>query len=132
MNGSNAPLLVVDGFPFGDAGNLAQINPQDIISMEVLKDAASAAIYGAQAGNGVILITTKSGSKSKDGRIFYNYKYTGTSLGRYAQVLNAEEFIDWHMRLGTSGFTSREDVISSGKWDGVTDTRWADVLYGTG
>ena len=119
------PLMIVDGLK---VDNIQYLDPSMIESMEVLKDAASAAIYGAQAGNGVILITTKSGSKSKDGRIFYNYKYTATSLGRYAQVLNAEEFIDWHMRLGTSGFTSRDDVISSGKWDGVTDTRWADVL----
>ena len=58
VNGSNAPLLVVDGFPFGDAGNLAQINPQDIISMEVLKDASASAIYGSRGANGVILITT--------------------------------------------------------------------------
>ena len=123
------PLMIVDGLK---VDNIQYLDPSMIESMEVLKDAASAAIYGAQAGNGVILITTKSGSKSKDGRIFYNYKYTATSLGRYAQVLNAEEFIDWHMRLGTSGFTSRDDVISSGKWDGVTDTRWADVLYGKG
>ena len=123
------PLMIVDGLK---VDNIQYLDPSMIESMEVLKDAASAAIYGAQAGNGVILITTKSGSKSKDGRIFYNYKYTATSLGRYAQVLNAEEFIDWHHRLGTSGFTSREDVISSGKWDGVTDTRWADVLYGKG
>lgn len=58
VNGSNAPLLVVDGFPFGDAGNLAQINPQDIVSMEVLKDASASAIYGSRGANGVILITT--------------------------------------------------------------------------
>ena len=123
------PLMIVDGLK---VDNIQYLDPSMIESMEVLKDAASAAIYGAQAGNGVILITTKSGAKSKDGRIFYNYKYTATSLGRYAQVLNAEEFIDWQHRAGTSGFTSREDVISSGKWDGKTDTRWADVLYGTG
>jgi TonB-linked SusC/RagA family outer membrane protein len=123
------PLMIVDGLK---VDNIQYLDPSMIESMEVLKDAASAAIYGAQAGNGVILITTKNGSKSKDGRIFYNYKYTATSLGRYAQVLNAEEFIDWQHRAGTSGFTSREDVISSGKWDGVTDTRWADVLYGKG
>ena len=58
VNGSNAPLLVVDGFPFGDAGNLAQINPRDIVSMEFLKDASASAIYGSRGANGVILITT--------------------------------------------------------------------------
>lgn len=65
INGSNAPLLVVDGFPFGDAGNLAQINPQDIVSMEVLKDASASAIYGSRGANGVILITTNKASAGK-------------------------------------------------------------------
>ena len=101
-----------------------------IESMEVLKDAASAAIYGAQAGNGVVLITTKSGSKSKDGNIFYNYKHTITSLAHRAEVLNAEEFIDWQHQASQLG--TREELIGSGMWDGVTDTNWADVLYGKG
>ena len=65
VNGSNAPLLVVDGFPFGDAGNLAQINPQDIISMEVLKDASASAIYGSRGANGVILITTNKAAGNR-------------------------------------------------------------------
>ena len=65
INGSNAPLLVVDGFPFGDAGNLAQINPQDIVSMEVLKDASASAIYGSRGANGVILITTNKAAAGK-------------------------------------------------------------------
>lgn len=59
LKGSNSPLLVVDGFPFGDAGDLKQINPQDIVSMEVLKDASASAIYGSRGANGVILITTR-------------------------------------------------------------------------
>ena len=65
INGSNAPLLVVDGFPFGDAGSLSQINPQDIVSMEVLKDASASAIYGSRGANGVILITTNKAAAGK-------------------------------------------------------------------
>ena len=65
VNGSNAPLLVVDGFPFGDAGNLSQINPQDIVSMEVLKDASASAIYGSRGANGVILITTNKAAAGR-------------------------------------------------------------------
>lgn len=57
VNGSTAPLYVVDGVPFG--GNISDINPEDVESMSVLKDAASAALYGNRASNGVILITTK-------------------------------------------------------------------------
>ena len=123
------PLLIVDGLK---VDNIQYLDPEMIESMEVLKDAASAAIYGAQAGNGVVLITTKSGSKSKDGNIFYNYRYTATSLGHRTEVLNAEEFIDWQRLSGADGFASANEVIASGKWDGVTDTNWADVLYGKG
>lgn len=65
INGSNSPLVVVDGFPWGDAGNLKQINPEDIESIEVLKDASAAAIYGSRGANGVILVTTKKGKEGK-------------------------------------------------------------------
>ena len=128
-NSSNGlgPLLIVDGLK---VDSIQYLDPEMIESMEVLKDAASAAIYGAQAGNGVVLITTKSGSKSKDGNIFYNYKHTVTSLANYAQVLNAEQFIDWQHQAGQLG--TREELIANGTWDGVTDTNWADVLYGKG
>ena len=121
------PLLIVDGLK---VDSIQYLDPDMIESMEVLKDAASAAIYGAQAGNGVVLITTKNGSKSKDGNIFYNYKQTVTSLARYAEVLRAEEFIDWQHQAGQLG--PREELIANGTWDGVTDTNWADVLYGKG
>ncbi len=65
MRGSNAPLLVVDGFPIGEAGNLSEVNPQDIVSMEVLKDASASAIYGSRGANGVILITTNRADAGK-------------------------------------------------------------------
>ena len=63
VNGSSSPLYILDGVPFG--GNISDLNPQDIESMSVLKDAASAALYGNRASNGVILITTKKGKQSK-------------------------------------------------------------------
>ncbi len=63
VNGSSTPLYVIDGVPFG--GNISDLNPQDIESMSVLKDAASAALYGNRASNGVILITTKKGKQGK-------------------------------------------------------------------
>ena len=66
------PLLIVDGLK---VDNIQYLDPEMIESMEVLKDAASAAIYGAQAGNGVVVITTKTGEKG-DGRFFYNGSYT--------------------------------------------------------
>ena len=123
------PLLIVDGLK---VDKIDYLDPSMIESMEVLKDAASAAIYGAQAGNGVVLITTKNGAKSKDkdGNIFYNYKITLAQLGHHAQVMNAAQYIDWQQQAGQLPAT--ETIISTGVWDGVTDTNWADVLYGTG
>ena len=121
------PLLIVDGLK---VDNINYLDPSMIESMEVLKDAASAAIYGAQAGNGVVLITTKSGAKSKDGTIFYNYKLSVDQLGHHAQVMNAAQYIDWQHTAGLLG--TAEELIANGTWDGVTDTNWADVLYGLG
>ena len=63
VNGSSSPLYILDGVPFG--GNISDLNPQDIESMSVLKDAASAALYGNRASNGVILITTKKGKQGR-------------------------------------------------------------------
>jgi len=65
LNGSNAPLIVVDGFPMGDAGDLKQINPEDISSIEVLKDASASAIYGSRGANGVIMVMTKKAKAGK-------------------------------------------------------------------
>lgn len=64
LNGSNAPLVVIDGFPYGDAGDISLINPQDIVSMEILKDASASAIYGSRGANGVIIITTRKANKN--------------------------------------------------------------------
>ena len=83
ISGSNAPLVVIDGVPaisgnlggFASANALADINPNDIESFEILKDGAATAIYGSRASNGVILITTKKG---KQGKVSFNYDaYTG-------------------------------------------------------
>lgn len=65
LRGSNAPLIVVDGFPLGDAGDLKQINPEDIASIEILKDASASAIYGSRGANGVIMVTTKKAKVGK-------------------------------------------------------------------
>ena len=123
------PLLIVDGLK---VDKIDYLDPSMIESMEVLKDAASAAIYGAQAGNGVILITTKNGAKNKakDGNIFYNYKLSLSSLGHHAQVMNAHQYIDWQQQAGQ--LPDIDTLIKTGVWDGETDTNWADVLYGTG
>jgi len=85
---NNSPLYVVDGVP--TQGTLNQLNPYDIESMQVLKDASAASIYGARAANGVVIITTKKG-KAGDPKISFDY-YTGTQTpGKLLDLLNAEE-----------------------------------------
>lgn len=84
LNGSNSPLVVIDGFPYGEAGALSQINPQDIISMEVLKDASASAIYGSRGANGVILITTRKAQGTKT-RISVRQQ---TTLSQFTQELH--------------------------------------------
>ena len=92
INGSSSPMYVIDGVPYG--GNLSDLNPADIESMTVLKDAASAALYGNRASNGVILITTKKG---KQGRL--NVSFTATA-GVYQRgipeydLADAREYMD--------------------------------------
>lgn len=90
INASSEPLYVIDGYP---AGNNLNINPNDIESIDVLKDAASAAIYGSRAAGGVVLITTKRG---KEGRSTVDYEVLGGfgQLARKVDLLNAAEFID--------------------------------------
>lgn len=89
---NNSPLFVIDGVP--TQGTLNQINPYDIESMQVLKDASAASIYGARAANGVVIITTKKG-KAGDPKINFDY-YTGTQVpGKLYDLLNAEEYGKW-------------------------------------
>lgn len=97
INGSSEPLYVVDGIQISNGGGindvspLSTINPNDIESVEVLKDASASAIYGARAANGVILITTKRG-KSGSTRVTYDGYYGSQKVNKMLKVLNAAEF----------------------------------------
>ncbi|MBR1490017.1 MAG: TonB-dependent receptor [Bacteroidales bacterium] len=128
-NGTSDPLYVVDGLLMED---ISSIDPNTIESMEVLKDAASAAIYGAQAGNGVVLITTKKGTKGS-GTVNYDFQYTVSSLGVKPEVIGAKEYIQQQVEADPS--FSDEDVllyIDQGWWDGSSSTDWMDVAFGKG
>lgn len=123
-SGNIGPLLIVDGLK---VDNIQYLDPQMIENIEVLKDAASAAIYGAEAGNGVVLVTTKAG-KAKDGQVFYNMQMTLNSLGKKAEVMNAAEYIQWQEEAGSFTY---DDLVNIYGYDGKTDTNWADALFGT-
>jgi TonB-linked SusC/RagA family outer membrane protein len=119
-NSSSDPLYVVDGLR---TDNISSIDPNNIESMEVLKDAASAAIYGAQAGNGVVLITTKKGKKG-EGKISYDFQYVTNKLVRIPKVMNAQEYVNY---MTEANFITPAEI--SAYWDGKTDTNWADVAF---
>ncbi|MFK7947921.1 MAG: SusC/RagA family TonB-linked outer membrane protein [Saprospiraceae bacterium] len=132
ISGAANPLIVVDGYPI--SGSLATVNPNDIKSLEVLKDAASAAIYGSRGANGVILVTTKQGSTGKPS-ISYN-AYVSTSsryvtdninptAGEFATIARNniadgtfdvsgldQEIVDYRL----NGFANSPDVVAAEDW----------------
>ena len=111
---------MVDGRIASDIGGL---DPNDIESMEVLKDAASAAIYGAAAGNGVVLITTKKG-KVGTGTVTYDFQLSTQQIANVPQVLNAEQYIDY---MTEANYISMDKINST--WDFRTNTDWAKATF---
>lgn len=122
--GNNEPLWVVDGVVV-DAGGIGFLNQSDIASVEVLKDAASQAIYGARAATGVILITTKKG---KSGKLSVNYNgYTGvSSTARKLDLLNATEYATLLNEKSVNGGGS---ILFSDPQSLGTGTDWQDVIF---
>lgn len=134
--GDSSPLYVIDGVAGGDINAL---NPSDIESIDVLKDAASAAIYGARAANGVVLVTTRQG---KEGRAIVSYDgYVGAQyIANMPELLNAQQYmeilditaknsnvdpIDWASKLPADLYAK----IKSGEWTG---TNWIKEMYNKG
>lgn len=118
FNGSNDPLYVVDGVP---VDKIDFLSPNDIASMQIMKDASSAAIYGSRAANGVVLITTKSGHK--DGaKVTLNMQYGLDKVVSNVDVLNTTQYVELQKELGNTSLP-----------DGLTDqTNWFDEAYQTG
>ncbi|MEI9922118.1 MAG: TonB-dependent receptor [Bacteroidota bacterium] len=117
LSGSNQPLYVIDGIQFqGDGGGvlgltdggngqqrtnpLASINPNDIVSIDVLKDASASAIYGSRASNGVIIITTKRG-KAGEAKISYNGYYGVSSLRKNLDMMDLQQYADYRNTIAT-------------------------------
>ena len=103
--------------------NIQYLDPSLIQSMEVLKDAASAAIYGAQAGNGVIIITTKNGANGS-AHASYSLKATMQSLGKKASLFNAKDYIDYQTYIGNLS----QETLTAGGYKGQ-DTDWYDEFF---
>lgn len=107
LNASNAPLILVDGVPYGSDIDL---NPESIQSIEVLKDASSTAIYGSRGANGVIIITTKKGTPGKS-RVTYSGYYSVDTMWDYPDLMDVDQFTQLR----------REALRTSGKWTGPED-----------
>ncbi len=123
ITGSNEPLLVVDGIPWD--GNLNDINPDEIASVDILKDASATAVYGSRGANGVILVTTKKG-RSGDTKISYNgYHGIGKVANKYP-VFNADEYrLVRDLSTWNQGYMPEElNGITQGR-----NTDWQDLLY---
>lgn len=123
ISGSNDPLIVLDGIPFD--GNLNDINPNDVASIEILKDASATAIYGSRGANGILLITTKKG-ESGDTKVSYNGYYgIGTVANKYP-LYNAEEYQAMrNTSLWAEGYMPEE--LKSIRTGRTTD--WQDLIY---
>ena len=119
-SGNIGPLIIVDGLK---VNSIQYLDPSLIESMEVLKDAASAAIYGAEAGNGVVLVTTKQGGKGH-ASITYSGKFINQSLAHKPEMLNAEQFIDYK---GLQGYAIQEQ-LENAHYNG-TDTDWFSEYF---
>lgn len=122
LNASNDPLVVLDGIPF--MGNLSDINPSDIKSMDILKDASSTAIYGSRGANGVILITTHKGTQGTPARFTYNgYIGLKTVFSKYP-MMNGEKFAEMRKIAGKYENSLEESDN--------TNTDWQDLMYRDG
>lgn len=125
IGANNSPLIVLDGIPY--SGNISEINPDDISSIEVLKDASAAAIYGSRGSNGVILVATKRGKLGKP-TVNYNGFYGIQKIASLPDVLTGPEFWDFKMKRNPEGITESERAIyEAGTW-----TDWIDEATRTG
>lgn len=154
ITSGTSPLYVVDGIPIqsgnpaysGDMNALSDINPEDIESVDVLKDAAAAAVYGSRAANGVVLITTKRGKKGET-KVSYNTWLGISHYAKFFDMMNAQQYVDYknlavRNRYGTdeisltNGYTSPYGTKAFNMWQNAdgshADTDWKDEVFRTG
>ena len=121
LTANNDPLIVLDGIPF--SGSISDISPDDIKSLDILKDASATAIYGSRGANGVILITTNKGVKGSTPQISYNGSF-GVGKAIYYPMMNGSEFVD--LRKAAGKYTS-----NGGDEANDVNTNWQSMFYTT-
>ncbi len=131
LSASNSPLIVIDGLAMDNNGvqglsnPLSMVNPNDIESFTVLKDASATAIYGSRASNGVIIITTKKGSKSGNLKVAYNGNFSISTIAKKLKVLDGDQF----RSLVTDIYGEGSDQVNA---LGAYNTDWQKQIYRTG
>ena len=151
INANSEPLYVVDGVIFNSQSNsgsslglgdklgngshsavspLSLINPSDIVSMEVLKDASATAIYGAQGANGVVLITTKKG-KAGEAKFTYTGSVAASRQNKRLDIMNLREFAEYYNDLANQGEISKPDAVYSDPSILGIGTNWQDAIFQT-
>lgn len=132
ITGDNTPLYIVDGFP---VSSISDISPNDIQSIDILKDASSAAIYGSRGANGVILITTKSGKSGKTNISFNTFAGTN-KIAKELGVLTPADYVSWQYERSllansptdyTQYFGNYQDMDL---YNNVTPNNWQDIVFG--
>ena len=133
LNASNNPLIVIDGIAMDNNGvsglsnPLSLVNPQDIESFNVLKDASATAIYGSRGSNGVIIITTKKGRRGQSPSVAYNGSVTWSMKKKTIDVMNGDEYRDFVKKI-FAGNTREENALSL---LGNANTDWQNEIYRT-
>lgn len=144
-SGNSNPLFVVDGVPMDDDFDLVNLNPQDIESIEVLKDASSSAIYGSRGANGVVIITSRKGNDDGKVRVNFSADYFLSAPERYMDIMSPTEWIEWRKKSNnvryvnqyglkgakeTDTYAERIAMIGSVSGNYVNDPRWDMPNYG--
>ncbi|WP_294245710.1 TonB-dependent receptor plug domain-containing protein, partial [uncultured Chryseobacterium sp.] len=138
ISAQNNPLIVIDGVPLdfvtaaGSANPLNLVNPNDIESFSILKDASATAIYGSRASNGVIIITTKKGGGKL--KVGFNTNMSVGQVTKFSDVMGSQQFVDYvstyfpqsRWKLGVGGTVDSPTVTGT-----LYDTNWQDVIYRT-
>ena len=144
-SGNSNPLFVVDGVPMDEDFDLVNLNPQDIESIEVLKDASSSAIYGSRGANGVVIITSKKGNDEGKVRVNFSADYSLNAPERYMDIMSPTEWIEWRKKANNVRYVNQYGLKGAKETDTyaeriaftggvsvnyVNDPRWDMPNYG--
>ncbi len=127
INGDNTPLFIIDGVP----GNYSDLNPNDVESIEVLKDASSAAIYGSAGANGIVIITTKNAKKGGKLTVNFDAYYGINGFLEFPPVRTGDDYIELRRQAYIGGPSGKEPsdpsiLFSNAEWNAVQNNQWVD------